>query len=110
VVLRTVSGSEDDSAVHVGLAVGKPDAERGEASEGESGENAEECVDLAVSEHDAKRGRKAARAPMAYIDPTDGPTEGPVAFIDLALSDREWRLEVALAKRVRGLAEDGDSW
>jgi hypothetical protein len=58
-------------------------------SEGESGENAEEYIDLAISEHDAKRDSKAARAPIAYIDPTNGPTEGPVAFIDLALSDRE---------------------
>jgi hypothetical protein len=33
-----------------------------------------------------------------------------VEFIDLTLSDLEKKLEVALAKRVRGHAEDGDSW
>jgi hypothetical protein len=61
VVLRTVSGSEDDSAVHVDLAVGEPDTERGRTAEGESGESAEGYVDLAVSEHGAKRDGTAQR-------------------------------------------------
>jgi hypothetical protein len=47
---------------------------------------------------------------MAYVDLTDVPAEGPVAFVHLALSDLEEKLEVALTKRVRGHAEDGDSW
>jgi hypothetical protein len=33
-----------------------------------------------------------------------------VEFVGLALSDLERKLEVALAKRVGGRAEDGDSW
>jgi hypothetical protein len=89
--------------------MGEPDTERARTSEGESGESAEECIGLTVSEHDAKRDSKAAGAPMTYIGPTNGPAEGPVAFIDFALSDLEWKLEVALAKRVRGHAEDGGS-
>jgi hypothetical protein len=49
--------------VRVGLAIGEPDAERGRASDSESGENAEEYIDLAVSEHDAERDGEAAGAP-----------------------------------------------
>jgi hypothetical protein len=110
VVLRTVSESEDDAEVHVGLAMGEPDAERGRASDSGSRESAEECVDLTVGRHGAERGATAARVPLAYVDFAHGPAEGPVAFVDLALSDVEERLEVALAERVRGRAEDGDSW
>jgi hypothetical protein len=110
VVLRTISESEDDAEVHVGLAMGEPDAERGRTSDSESRENAEECVDLTVGQHDAERDTTAARVPLAYVDFAHGPAESPVAFIDLTLSDIEERLEVALAKRVRGHAEDGDSW
>jgi hypothetical protein len=69
--------------------MGEPDTERARTSEGESGENAEEYIGLTISEHDAKRDSKAARAPITYIDPTNGPAEGPVAFIDLTLSDLE---------------------
>ena len=80
--------------MHIDLAIGEPDAERERTSNSESGENAEEYIDLTISEHDAERDSKAARAPIAYIDLTNGPAEGPVAFIDLALSDIEEKLEV----------------
>jgi hypothetical protein len=64
--------------VHIDLAMGEPDAERGRTSDSESGENAEEYIDLAISEHDAERDSKAAGAPIAYIDLTNGPAECPV--------------------------------
>jgi hypothetical protein len=69
--------------------MGEPDAERARTSESESGESAEGYVGLTVSEHDAERDGKAAGAPIAYVDPANGPAEGPVAFIDLALSSLE---------------------
>jgi hypothetical protein len=96
--------------VHVDLAMGEPDTKRGRTPDSESGENAEEYIDLAISEHDAERDSKAAGAPVACVDLAKGPAESPVAFIGLALSDLEKKLEVALAKRVRGHAEDDDSW
>jgi hypothetical protein len=72
--------------------------------------HARQYIDLAISGHDTDRDSKAAGAPIAYIDPANGPAGSPVEFIDLTLSDLEKKLEVALAKRVRGHAEDGDSW
>ncbi len=65
--------------------MGEPDTKRGRTPDSESGENAEEYIGLTISEHDAKRDSKAARAPITYIDPTNGPAEGPVAFIDFPL-------------------------
>jgi hypothetical protein len=110
VLLRTIGDAEDDSAVHIDLAMGEPDTERGRTPDSESGENAEEYIDLAMGEHDAERDSTAAGAPIAYIDLAKGPAESPVAFIGLALSNLEKKLEVALTKRVRGRGEDGDSW
>jgi hypothetical protein len=109
VLLRTIGDAEDDSAVHIDLAVGEPDTERGRTPDSESGENAEECVDLAMGERDAERGGAAAGAPIACIDLARGLAESPVAFVGRALSSLEKKLEVALTKRVRGRGEDGDS-
>jgi hypothetical protein len=64
--------------VHIDLAIGEPDAERGRTSDSESGESVEGCIDLAISEHDAERDSKAAGSPMAYIELTDGPAGSPV--------------------------------
>jgi hypothetical protein len=57
--------------------MGEPDAESGRTSDSESGDNAEEYIDLAISEHDAERNSTAAGAPIAYVDITNGSAASP---------------------------------